>query len=331
MTTDLHHADALHHADVVRSRVTGDASPSPSPRGKHSLVTSDSSVLSTDLPFPRRSGKVRDVYTIDDRTLLIVATDRISAFDVVMPNGVPGKGRLLTAMSNFWFGKFADQFANHLIATDVRGFPAALKPFAQMLEGRSVLAKRTNVIPIECVARGYLAGSGWKEYQQTQSVCGVRLPPGLRQCDRLPAPIFTPATKADEGHDQNISYEQAVETIGEPTARHLRDATLKLYTLAAEYAATRGIVIADTKFEFGRLPDGSIILIDEVLTPDSSRFWPAREYAPGRDQASFDKQFMRNWLERQPWDKTPPAPMLPDDVVHGTQARYAEALRMLTA
>ncbi len=293
-------------------------------------MSPDSAVLSTDLPFPKRSGKVRDVYTIDDRTLLIVATDRISAFDVVMPNGIPGKGKLLTAMSNFWFGKFADQFANHLIATDVRHFPAALKPFASLLEGRSVLARRTSVIPIECVARGYLAGSGWKEYRQSQRVCGVSLPPGLKQCDKLPAPIFTPATKADEGHDENISYDRAVEIVGEPTARHLKETTLKLYTLAAEYAATRGILIADTKFEFGKLPDGSIILIDEVLTPDSSRFWPASDYSPGRDQPSFDKQFMRNWLEQQPWDKTPPAPRLPDDVVRGTKERYAEALRLLT-
>jgi phosphoribosylaminoimidazole-succinocarboxamide synthase len=289
----------------------------------------ETAVLSTDLPFAKRSGKVRDVYTIDDRALLIVATDRISAFDVVMPNGIPGKGKLLTAMSNFWFGKFADQFANHLVATQVREFPAALKPYASLLEGRSVLAKRTSVIPIECVARGYLAGSGWKEYQQSQRVCGVSLPPGLKQCDKLPTPIFTPATKAEEGHDENISYDRAVEIIGETTARHLRETTLKLYTLAAEYAATRGIVIADTKFEFGKLPDGSIILIDEVLTPDSSRFWPASDYAPGRDQPSFDKQFMRNWLEQQPWDKTPPAPRLPDDVVRGTQERYAEALRLL--
>ncbi|MFT3787503.1 MAG: phosphoribosylaminoimidazolesuccinocarboxamide synthase [Tepidisphaeraceae bacterium] len=288
-------------------------------------------LLSSDLPFPKRSGKVRDVYTINDQTLLIVATDRISAFDCVMPNGIPEKGKLLTQMSTFWFRKFENLFQHHLISTDVKEFPAALKPFADVLAGRSVLARKTTVIPIECVARGYLAGSGWKEYQANRSVCGVRLPEGLQQSSKLPSPIFTPATKAETGHDENVSYERTVEIIGEPTARHLRDATLKLYTLAAEYALSRGIIIADTKFEFGKLDDGSIILIDEVLTPDSSRFWPADGYAPGRDQPSFDKQFMRNWLEAQPWNKTPPAPRLPAEVVEGTRARYADALRLLTA
>jgi phosphoribosylaminoimidazole-succinocarboxamide synthase len=291
-------------------------------------------LLSSDLPFPVRRGKVRDVYDLTD-ALLIVATDRISAFDCIMPNPIPGKGKILTALSLFWFEKFAGAFENHLIATDVERYPAAVRPFADQLTGRSMLVKKANVVPIECVARGYLAGSGWKEYQQTQTVCGVKLPPGLRQCDKLPEPIFTPATKEESGHDINISYEEAARRVGENIASQLRDRTLSLYRQAADYAATKGVIIADTKFEFGLLPsagvsDGRLILIDEVLTPDSSRFWPADQYQPGRDQPSYDKQFVRNWLESQPWDKTPPAPRLPDDVVEGTRRRYAEAYERLT-
>jgi phosphoribosylaminoimidazole-succinocarboxamide synthase len=276
-----------------------------------------------------RRGKVRDVYDVGD-ALLIVATDRISAYDCVMPNGIPDKGKILTALSLFWFQRFAGKFENHLIATEVARYPANLRPFAPQLEGRSMLVKKAKVIPIECVARGYLAGSGWKEYQASQTVCGIALPSGLRQCDKLPAPIFTPATKEESGHDINISFEEAARRVGPELAALLRDRTLSLYMQAADYAATHGVIIADTKFEFGQLPDGRVILIDEVLTPDSSRFWPADEYEPGHDQPSFDKQYVRNYLESQPWDKTPPAPRLPPEVVVGTRRRYLEAYERLT-
>jgi phosphoribosylaminoimidazole-succinocarboxamide synthase len=285
-------------------------------------------MLQSDLPFPVRRGKVRDVYDLGE-TLLIVATDRISAFDCIMPNGIPDKGKILTALSLFWFEKFR-QIPNHLVATDIANYPAALHPFARQIEGRSMLVKKAKVVPIECVARGYLAGSGWKEYQQSQRVCGVMLPPGLKQCDKLPDPIFTPATKEESGHDINITFAETVKRIGAPLAQELSERTLWLYQNAADYAATRGVIIADTKFEFGQLPDGKLILVDEILTPDSSRFWPADQYQPGRDQPSFDKQFVRNWLETQPWDKTPPAPALPDDVVQGTRNRYLEAYVQLT-
>lgn len=286
-------------------------------------------LLQSNLPFPVRRGKVRDVYDLGE-TLLIVATDRISAYDCIMPNGIPGKGKILTALSLFWFEKFARQFESHLIATAVANYPAVVRPFASEIDGRSMLVKKATVIPIECVARGYLAGSGWKEYQQTQTVCGISLPLGLSQCDKLPTPIFSPATKEENGHDINISYEQTVGRIGEYLAMQLRERTLSLYSQAADYAATRGVIIADTKFEFGVLPNGNLILIDEVLTPDSSRFWPADEYASGRDQSSFDKQYVRNYLDSQIWDKTPPAPRLPTDVVKGTQQRYLEAYKKLT-
>ncbi|MGD0463787.1 MAG: phosphoribosylaminoimidazolesuccinocarboxamide synthase [Tepidisphaeraceae bacterium] len=287
-------------------------------------------LLQSSLPFPVRRGKVRDVYDLGQQ-LLIVATDRISAFDCVMPNGIPDKGKILTALSLFWFEKFAGQFENHLIAADVAEYPPSLKSHRDQIEGRSMLVKKASVIPIECVARGYLAGSGWKEYQQTKTVCGIGLPPGMRQCERLPKAIFTPATKEDSGHDLNISFEETVSRIGEQAAIHLRDRTLELYTLAARHAENRGVIIADTKFEFGRLPDERLILIDEVLTPDSSRFWPAKDYAPGRDQASFDKQYVRNYLEGLNWNKQPPAPPLPAEVVAGTRQRYLEAYKMLTA
>jgi phosphoribosylaminoimidazole-succinocarboxamide synthase len=285
-------------------------------------------LLQSSLPFPVRRGKVRDVYDLG-HALLIVATDRISAFDCIMPNGIPGKGKILTAISLFWFGKFK-HFENHLITTEIAEYPEAVRPYREQIEGRSMLVKKASVIPIECVARGYLAGSGWKEYQKSQTVCGIHLPAGLKQCDALPAPIFTPATKEESGHDINIDYEQTIARIGAGAADELRERTLRLYTLAAEYARSRGIIIADTKFEFGTLPDGRIILIDEILTPDSSRFWPADSYEPSHDQPSFDKQFVRNWLESQPWDKTPPAPKLPEDVVNGTRARYLEAYEKLT-
>ena len=279
-------------------------------------------LLSTDLPFPVRRGKVRDVYDVGTE-LLIVATDRISAFDCVMPNGIPDKGAILTALAGFWFRKFQDQFENHVIWDADGDVPPPLR-------GRAMIVRKTNVVPIECVARGYLAGSGWKEYQQSQTVCGIKLPAGLRQCDKLPEPIFTPATKEESGHDVTVSFEETARRVGPELANELRRRTLSLYAQAAEYAAGHGVIIADTKFEFGTLPDGRIILIDEILTPDSSRFWPADQYEPGHDQPSYDKQFVRNWLERQPWDKTPPAPALPPDVVEGTRRRYLEAYERLT-
>jgi phosphoribosylaminoimidazole-succinocarboxamide synthase len=286
-------------------------------------------LLQTDLPFPVRRGKVRDVYDLGEN-LLIVATDRISAFDCVMPNGIPDKGRVLTALSLFWFEKFANRFENHLVAWNVSRYPAGLQPFAAQLEARSMLVKKTQVVPIECVARGYLAGSGWKEYQKSGSVCGVALPKGLQQSAKLPQPVFTPATKEESGHDVNVSFDETARRVGRETATELREKTLTLYTTAADYAAERGVIIADTKFEFGKLPGGKLILVDEILTPDSSRFWPAEEYAPGKDQPSFDKQFVRNYLETQPWNKTPPAPELPQKVVDGTRRRYLEAFERLT-
>lgn len=270
---------------------------------------------------PKR-GKVRDTYDLGDM-LLIIATDRISAYDVIMPNGIPEKGKILTQLSIFWFKLFAEVFSNHFISKGQESFPWMID--------RTMLVKKASVYPIECIARGFNAGSGWKEYQKSQTICGIKLPPGLRQCEKLPQPIFTPSTKAEQGqHDENITFEKMVEIIGEPDATILRERTLSLYSLAAAYAANKGIIIADTKFEFGKLPSGEIILIDEVLTPDSSRFWPADEYEPGHDQPSFDKQFVRNYLESQPWDKTPPAPELPLEVVLGTYSRYVEAYERLT-
>jgi len=287
-------------------------------------------LLQTSLPFPKRQGKVRDVYDLGTE-LLIIATDRISAFDCVMPNGIPGKGKILTELSLFWFRKFEREIENHLISTDVKDYPKTLHPFIDQLIGRSMLVKKTRVIPIECVARGYLAGSGWKEYQQSQTVCGIKLPTGLKQCEKLPAAIFTPATKEESGHDVNIDYDQTVALIGAGLASDLREKTLRIYTKAAEFAIDKGVIIADTKFEFGQMPDGRVILIDEILTPDSSRFWPADQYSPGRDQESFDKQFVRNYLETVAWDKTPPAPALPNDVVEGTFRKYQEAYQLLSS
>jgi phosphoribosylaminoimidazole-succinocarboxamide synthase len=289
-------------------------------------------VLSTNLPFPVRRGKVRDVYDLGSE-LLIIATDRISAFDCIMPNGIPDKGKILTALSLFWFEKFAQQFENHLITADVARYPSSLMPYRQQIEGRSMLVRKAVVVQVECVARGYLAGSGWKEYQKSQTVCGNPLPPGLRQCEKLPRPIYTPATKEESGHDINISYEQSLarNLAGATYGPILRERTLALYEQAANDAATRGVIIADTKFEFGvDRSNNRLILVDEVLTPDSSRFWPAESYEPGHDQPSFDKQFVRNWLEQQAWDKTPPAPALPADVVAGTRQRYLEAYERLT-
>ncbi|GMU23041.1 MAG: phosphoribosylaminoimidazole-succinocarboxamide synthase [Phycisphaerae bacterium] len=285
-------------------------------------------VLESQIPgLPVRRGKVRDIYDLGDR-LLLVASDRISAFDVVMPNGIPRKGEVLTRISHFWLGRFQD-VRNHLIEFVDRAAPPGLEPYMDQLRGRAMLVKKAKVVPIECVVRGYLAGSGWKEYQKTQSVCGIKLPAGLRQCDRLPEPIFTPATKEETGHDINISFEQACELVGRDVMALLRDRSIGIYREAAEYALGRGVIIADTKFEWGREGDDHI-LIDEVLTPDSSRFWPADQYAPGRDQPSFDKQYVRNYLETLDWDKTPPGPQLPEDVVANTSKKYIEAYERLT-
>ena len=273
-------------------------------------------------------GKVRDIYDLDSQ-LLIVATDRISAFDVVMPNGIPDKGRVLTQMSLFWFGLTQDIVENHLMTADATEYPACIGKYIEVLAGRSMLVKRAEVVPVECVVRGYLAGSGWKEYEEKGTVCGIDLPAGLRESDALPEPIFTPATKAESGHDINIPPEQAMEIAGEETYREVERLSLAVYQRAADHARERGIIIADTKFEFGRDGD-ELILIDEVLTPDSSRFWPADEYEPGRPQRSFDKQPVRDYLDSLDWDKTPPAPELPAEVVEGTGERYREALRLLT-
>jgi phosphoribosylaminoimidazole-succinocarboxamide synthase len=260
---------------------------------------------------------------------LIVVTDRISAFDVVLPNPIPYKGAVLTALSLFWFDFLKDVVPNHLISTDVDSYPAPLELYRDQLEGRSMLVVRADVFPIECVARGYLVGSGWKEYQQTGEVCGVKLPAGLRESDKLPEPIFTPATKAETGHDINISEREMADRIGEDVTRELKKLTLMLYSRASEFADSRGIIIADTKFEFG-VKDGKVILVDEALTPDSSRFWPKESYQPGRGQQSFDKQYLRDYLETVTWDKQPPGPNLPETVVARTSEKYLEAYRLLT-
>jgi phosphoribosylaminoimidazole-succinocarboxamide synthase len=274
---------------------------------------------------PAARGKVRDIYDLGDR-LLIVATDRLSAFDVVMPTPIPDKGRVLTQLSLFWFDLLAHLIPNHVLsATD---FPAPFDQYADDLAGRSMVVRKTKPLPIECVARGYLSGSGWKEYRATGTVCGIELPLGLKESDKLPEPIFTPATKAASGHDENISFAQAADLIGEPMAKAVRSITLEIYNRAAAYAQPRGIILADTKFEFGLLND-ELIWIDEALTPDSSRFWPAAEYSPGGAQPSFDKQFVRDYLERIHWPKTPPGPELPPDLVAATRARYREAFRIL--
>jgi len=287
-------------------------------------------LLGLDLPgVPKlKSGKVREIFDLGD-AFLLVATDRISAFDCIMPNGIPRKGEVLTQLSHFWFERFAGVIPNHLLARADDPLPTALKPFAASLARRSMIVKKARPLPIECVVRGYLAGSGWKEYRQSRTVCGLALPAGLVESSELPEPIFTPATKAESGHDQNISFTQAAAIAGAEVVEQARAASLKIYTEARAYARARGILIADTKFEFG-LFEGRLILIDEVLTPDSSRFWPAEHYVPGRSQPSFDKQFVRDYLETLNWDKTPPAPALPADVVAGTQAKYLEAYRLLT-
>lgn len=273
-------------------------------------------------------GKVRDIYEFEDK-LLLVATDRISAFDVVLPTAIPMKGAVLTQLSQFWFDMMGDLVPNHLISTRVEEFPPELQRFSEVLRLRSMLSVRAKMFPVECVARGYLAGSGWKEYRENGTVCGIRLPKGLRECDRLPEPLFTPATKAESGHDLNISFDEAVNIVGKEVAERLRELTLSIYSRAVDFALARGIIIADVKFEFG-IHDGRIILCDELITPDSSRFWPLSGYAPGKSQPSFDKQFVRDYLEEINFDKKPPGPELPPEVVKGTTEKYVEAYRLLT-
>ncbi len=273
-------------------------------------------------------GKVRDIYATAN-TLVLVATDRISAFDHVLDPGIPGRGIVLTQLSNFWFHKLSDVIPNHVLATDLPDFPEPFRSHPE-LSGRSLLAKRLEPIPVECVARGFITGSGWKEYLDDSTVCGLRLPPGLSECEQLGEPIFTPATKAVEGHDENISFDRMVDIVGGETAERLREVTLTLYSKAASFAAERGILIADTKFEFGFDHNGAIIWMDEALTPDSSRFWPAESYRPGCSQPSFDKQFVRDWLSKSGWDREPPAPTLPLHVVEGTLERYHHAFSLLT-
>jgi len=274
-------------------------------------------------------GKVRDLYDMGDQ-LLIVATDRISAFDFILPTGIPRKGEVLTQISRFWFDFLGDAVDHHVITTDPALFPEALQPYIDQLAGRSMLVKKADVLPVECIVRGYLAGSGWKEYQRQGTVCNIPLPEGLQNSSKLPEPIFTPSTKAEEGlHDENIPYAKMVDLVGEETANAARDASLEIYTRAADFAATKGIIIADTKFEFG-LIDGKLILVDEVLTPDSSRFWPQDQYEPGKSQPSFDKQYVRDYLESINWAKQPPVPELPEEIVAGTTGKYLEAFRLLT-
>jgi phosphoribosylaminoimidazole-succinocarboxamide synthase len=274
-------------------------------------------------------GKVRDVYQVNDEQYLLVATDRLSAFDCILPTPIRDKGRVLTLLSEFWFGRLKKITDHHLITADLDKMPEAIRSHEE-LRGRSMLVKKTKVFPVECVVRGYLEGSGWKDYKATGTVCGHKLPPGLKQCDKLLSPIFTPATKAASGHDDNITQLEFVNVVGHDTAASLKSLSLAIYNYARDYALTRGIIIADTKFEFGTDAKGNILLIDEVLTPDSSRFWAAETYSPGGPQKSFDKQFVREYLETLDWDKTPPAPPLPDDVAAATSQRYLEAFRLLT-
>jgi phosphoribosylaminoimidazole-succinocarboxamide synthase len=287
-------------------------------------------LLQLDLPgiHKLKSGKVREIFDLSEK-LLFVATDRISAFDVIMPNGIPRKGEVLTQISYFWFAQTQSFQPNHLLSGPSDPLPAELQPFADKLSRRSMLVKKAKPLAIECVVRGYLAGSGWKEYQEKQSVCGIKLPSGLKNSSELPEPLFTPATKAESGHDENISFAEASRIVGQDIADRARAASMKIYNFARDYARQRGIIIADTKFEFGLL-DGNLILIDEVLTPDSSRFWPADQYQPGKNQPSFDKQFVRDYLETLDWNKTPPGPTLPSDVVAKTTAKYLEAYERLT-
>ena len=294
-------------------------------------MASTAPVLKTDFADLKlvRRGKVRDVYAVDEERLLIVATDRISAFDCVAPTPIARKGNVLTALSRFWFAKLAGIVPNHLITTEIEAMPGVVRRHASELSGRSMLVRRADVFPVECVVRGYLVGSGWKDYQRAGEVCGHKLPSGLRESEKLAKPIFTPATKAETGHDENISEQQMAAIIGDDVAITLRDLSLRIYQEASEYALGRGIIIADTKFEFGRDRKGQILLVDEVLTPDSSRFWPANQYEVGKSQPSFDKQYVRDYLEGLGWNKQPPAPELPPEVSEATTERYLEAYRLL--
>ena len=287
-------------------------------------------VLQLDLPGIKkvRSGKVREVFDLGE-SFLLVASDRISAFDVIMPNGIPRKGEVLTQISHFWFARFASLVPNHLLAGANDPLPANLQPYAGLLASRSMIVKKAKPLAIECIVRGYLSGSGWKEYKKSQTVCGIQLPAGLTESAELPEPIFTPSTKAEAGHDENISFAEAEKIVGSDLARQARDLSLTIYKAGRDYARQRGIIIADTKFEFG-LFEGKLILIDEVLTPDSSRFWPADQYVPGQGQPSFDKQFVRDYLETLTWDKNPPGPTLPEEVVNKTSAKYLDAYERLT-
>jgi phosphoribosylaminoimidazole-succinocarboxamide synthase len=291
----------------------------------------DSVLLRTDFPELdlHASGKVRDVYRLDDERLLFVATDRISAFDYVLATGIPHKGKVLNQLSLFWFEFLKDIVPNHLLTANVDQYPAAVRQYADQLRGRSMVVARAEMFPVECVVRGYISGSAWKEYKATGSVCGINLPKGLRESDQLPEPIFTPAIKATSGHDENISYEEMTKIVSPEDSRELRDLTLNIYTKASEYARQRGIIIADTKFEFGRTAHG-ITLADEVLTPDSSRFWPADKYQPGQAQESYDKQYVRDYLEEIRWNKQPPAPALPPEVARRTSEKYVEAYHQMT-
>jgi phosphoribosylaminoimidazole-succinocarboxamide synthase len=287
-------------------------------------------VLTTDLPgFPRRQGKVRDIYDLGDR-LLLVASDRISAFDVVMSQPIPDKGRILTRLSAFWFRHLADLAPNHLVSLEVEDFPPACRPYRELLQGRTMLARKCRPLPVECIVRGYLSGSGWAEYRQTGTIGGLPLPPGLVESQQLPEPFFTPSTKAELGtHDENISLAQMAASLGPQLAARAKDLSLNLYRRALDWAEPRGIIIADTKFEFG-LADGELLLIDEALTPDSSRFWPQEDYRPGGPQKSYDKQYLRDYLESLGWNKKPPPPPLPPEVIANTRARYLQALQALT-
>jgi phosphoribosylaminoimidazole-succinocarboxamide synthase len=291
----------------------------------------DPVVLQTDFPDLKlhASGKVRDVYQLDSERLLFVATDRISAFDYVLATGIPHKGRVLTQISLFWFDFLCDLVPNHLITADVEQYPQALQKYAEVLRGRSMIVQRAEMFPVECVVRGYISGSAWKEYKASGKVCGIELPAGLRESEAFPEPIFTPATKEVSGHDENISFARMCEILGSETSSTLRELTLRIYKKAAAYARQRGIIIADTKFEFGRTAKG-ITLADEVLTPDSSRFWPADKYAPGRGQESYDKQYVRDYLEEIHWNKQPPAPALPDEVARRTSEKYLDAYYQIT-
>jgi phosphoribosylaminoimidazole-succinocarboxamide synthase len=291
----------------------------------------DPVLLQTDFPDLElhASGKVRDVYNLDSERLLFVATDRISAFDYVLATGIPQKGRVLTQLSLFWFEFLKDIVPNHLLTADVDAYPAKVRQYSDQLRGRSMVVTRANMFPVECVVRGYISGSAWKEYKASGSVCGITLPKGLRESDQLPEPIFTPATKAETGHDENISFDEMTKIVGATAATELRDLTLRIYKKASQYARERGIIIADTKFEFGRTAHGTT-LADEVLTPDSSRFWPADKFQPGRAQESYDKQYVRDYLEEIRWNKQPPAPALPPEVARRTSEKYIEAYRQLT-